>query len=99
MNAADYAKLLHTLTEWDRRQQNRKGYNRYALAHYAGALGRVRQRVEAGQPLRESILTEFLGELANKLVRSVGLPAMSKYELKWGCEHRLPPLPESDEID
>lgn len=91
-----HAKLLCAATEYDRAQSKRKGYNPYALGHYARGLNRIRQRADIGQPLRESILSEFSGRLCDRLLRAVGLDLMTDSEARRGLYPPLPELPDDE---
>jgi hypothetical protein len=89
-------KLFNAVSEYDRRQSRSKSYNPYALAHYARSLGYVRRYVQQGETLRDSILNCFLGRLADKLLKSAGLPLMTNDEAKFGPSNKLPELPEEN---
>jgi hypothetical protein len=82
--------LLSSLTEYDRKQSTKPGYNRYALAHYCGALDRVKRYCDAGHPLRDAIATCFLGSLCNRLLKVVKLEPLTKDEFRFGLEKPLP---------
>jgi hypothetical protein len=65
-----HIKLVMALTEYDRRQQKRKGYNRYALAQYFEALAWAEDRaaktgcsleVALGEAFHDPILS-FIGK-------------------------------------
>ena len=89
-------KLFNAVTEYDRRQSRSKSYNQHALAHYARSLGYVRRYVLQGHPLRDAILNCFLDRLADRLLKSVGLPLMTQHEAKFGPSNKLPELPEDE---
>lgn len=97
MTATEHAKLLNTLCTYDKAQSKKASYNRYALSHYMRGLTNVGKRVELGQPLRSAIITEFLGVLADKLLKAVALPLMTKAEARYGLQPRLPELPDEDD--
>ena len=74
-------KLLHTITEYDRKQSTKRGYNMYALSHYLGALNqRVLPMIEQGVPVRQAILKGFCGRLADVCLRAVGEPKSTDAE-------------------
>ena len=97
MKSDDRVRLFNAMTEYDRKQSGRKGYNPHALGHYARGLQKVSQRVSIGQPLRDAIITEFVGRLCDTLLRAVGLPKMTDDEAKWGLAVKLPELPDDGE--
>jgi hypothetical protein len=42
-------KLIHAVTEYDRKQSTRRGYNHYALAHYIAAVDDIANDIAAGE--------------------------------------------------
>lgn len=73
-------KLTHAVTEYDRKQSTRRGYNPYALSHYLGAVQQIETDVDAGADLRAAILDNLLGRLATAALKAVGLPALTLEE-------------------
>ncbi len=73
-------RLLHVLTEYDRKQSTRRGYNIYALAHYMAALARIREDLAGGIETRRAITSHFCGQLANLCLREAGLPVLTDAE-------------------
>jgi hypothetical protein len=74
-------KLLHAVTEYDRKQSTKKGYNMYALSHYCGAINqRVIPAINQGVPIRKAILMGFCGRLADVCLRAVGEPKTTDAE-------------------
>ena len=65
-------RLTHAVTEHDRRQQKRKGYNMYALAHYLGACQSAITEIEAGTPIRTAVVGHFCGRLLDVVLKAVG---------------------------
>ncbi len=88
--------LLSALTEYDRKQSKKAGYNRYALGHYLKALQNTEKYVSLGYPLRNALTNCFQGRLCDTLLRAASLPIMSKEEAKYGPSIRLPELPDAD---
>jgi len=74
-----HAKLLHVLTEYDRKQSAKPYYNHYALGHYMGALHQVDSEAKHGS-LRTAIISHFLPPLTNKLLKAAGEPGMTQEE-------------------
>jgi hypothetical protein len=66
------AKLLHAVTEYDRRQALRRSYNRNALALYLGAVSDAMTAVEAGAPVRGALVAHFNGRLLDAVLRAAG---------------------------
>jgi len=83
MQAADRIKLFNTMTEYDKKQSTKKGYNPYALGHYAAALARTAEMVENGAELRESIIRCFLGRLQTALLKAVGAAEATREESRF----------------
>ena len=71
MEAHIRAKLLHTLTEHDRKVSTKPGYNHYALGHYAKALQNVDELVSKGKNVGDAIRECFLGRLQTKLLKAL----------------------------
>ena len=68
-----HALILNAVATYDRKQEKKKYYNRYALAQYCAAVTNVFAAVEQGQELRTAILQCFVGQLANVVLKSVNL--------------------------
>jgi hypothetical protein len=66
------SRLVNAVTEYDRKQEGKRGYNRYAIGHYLGAVDRVMEEVGKGYSVRSAINNNFTGRLADYLLRSVG---------------------------
>lgn len=65
-------KLVHTLTEYDRKQSGKRGYNPYALAHYLGAVQRFDELVKEGKPTRQALCECFCGRLLDLALKTAG---------------------------
>lgn len=96
MNPLLHAKLLNTLTEYDAKESTKKGYNRYALALYCGALIKTIRYADNGCGLRDAIVTCFCGRLCDKLLSAVDLEKMTADECKFGLATKLPELDENE---
>lgn len=83
MQTADRIKLFNALTAYDKKQSTKKGYNPYALGHYAAALSRTAEMVENGAELREAIIRCFLGRLQTALLKAVGESAATREESRF----------------
>lgn len=66
-------RLLHIVTEYDRRQSKRKGYNPYALAHYCRAIGNVMEAIGNGEPIEQALKHGFCGSLLRHVAKKLGL--------------------------
>ena len=81
--------LIHAVTEYDRRQSTRKGYNRCALGQYFLRIDEVEADIAAGSTPRQAIIAGFLGQLADKLLKAIGEPKRTEEEINhqnigWG---------------
>jgi hypothetical protein len=65
-------KLVHAVTEYDRKQSTRRGYNVYALAQYLAAIERAEEMIEQGASLRFALAANFCGRLLDVVLKSVG---------------------------
>lgn len=88
----DAIRLFNAVTAYDIKASGKRGYNPYALGHYAAALSKVQQYVDNGHSLRDAIITCFLGRLCDTLLRAVKLPVMTQDEAKYGLAIKLPEL-------
>jgi len=77
-------KLVHAVTEYDRSQSTRKGYNRYALGMYLQAVQSVMDWVEESpqHTLRQGIVRYFSGRLIDVCLRAVGELPTTREELR-----------------
>lgn len=89
--------LLTAVTEYDRKQSTKRGFNPYALSHYCHAVRQVETYVVTGHSLRDAVITCFVGRLTDTLLRAVKLPVMTPDEAKHGLTHPLPELDDCDE--
>jgi hypothetical protein len=74
--------MAHAVTEYDRKQAGKVGYNHYALAHYLGAVTRITEDIAAGTDARRAVLVATSGRLASVILRSLGLPAITRDEAR-----------------
>lgn len=73
--------LVHAVTEYDRKQSTKPGYNIYALAHYIGRVQDVTADVESETPIRKALLKGFTGRLLDVCLKAVGQPKFTKEEM------------------
>ena len=73
-------KLLHAVTDYDRKQSTEPGYNVYALSLYLGAIDRAERRIEEGQSLRQALVASFTGRLLTVVLKAVGEPKATDTE-------------------
>ena len=101
MTPEQRATILNAVTEWDRKQSTKPGYNIYALAHYCKAIQRVALYAEKGYPLRASVITCFKDRLCDHILKALKIEKMTKEEAKWGLDNKLPYLevPEPEETE
>lgn len=77
-------RLVFSLTEYDRKQSTKKGYNHYALAHYFAAIDNVEEYMTKGLTLRQAIMRSYLGRLCDFILGKMGEDRMTKEEAKYG---------------
>jgi len=65
-------KLVHVVTEYDRKQQGKRGYNPYALPQYLARVQEVLEDIKNGANVREAIVAGFLGRLQDVCLKAVG---------------------------
>jgi len=73
-------KLIHMLTEYDRKQELKPHHNRYAMGHYCTAVQAIEDDLGAGKGIRRAILSHLCGNLADKALKIVGEPKMTEQE-------------------
>ncbi len=79
-----YTKLVMALTEYDRKQEGKPGYNRYALPQYLGAAQRAQELVNSGETVRNALIKCFSGRLLSVALKAVGEPKGTDDEIRWG---------------
>lgn len=84
------AKLAMALTNYDRKQAAKAGYNRYALPQYFDALDRALDLVARGTTLRRALVQCFTGRLLAIALRAVDEQPPTDRELRgWLDEGRV----------
>jgi hypothetical protein len=73
-------KLLHAVTEYDRKQSTGKGYNRYALANYLAAVEDVTNAVNCGSTRRDALVSRFNGRLLDVCLKSLNMDRSTREE-------------------
>jgi hypothetical protein len=76
--------LLHAVTEHDRKQSTRKGYNRYALAHYLAAVENVCNAVNCGSTRRDALVDNFCGRLLDICLKALNMDKSTREEQMGG---------------
>ena len=84
-----HTKLVHVLTEYDRKQSSKKHYNMYALPQYFNAAKKVQILHEKGNDLRLCFLNCFCGRLLDFVLKKFNLETSTKAE-QMGDYQRLP---------
>jgi hypothetical protein len=84
MDATLHARLLMAVTEYDRKQQGKSGYNHYALPQYLGAVQRAIEMIDSGESVRNSLITCFSGRLLSTVLKAAGEPKGTKEEIQYG---------------
>jgi len=78
------AKLLHAVTEYDRRESKKPSYNRYALPQYLARIAEIDADIQRGADVRRAIVAGFSGRLADRCLKAVGLDKTSDEEQRGG---------------
>lgn len=76
------AYLAHAVTDYDRRQQTRRGYNPYAIGHYLGAVQAIEADITQGADVRAAVLDHLTGPLASFVLRTIGHAALTRDEAR-----------------
>ena len=74
-------KLLHAVTEYDRRQAGKPGYNIWALPMMVKRVQEVTADVDRGAPVRAAILAGFLGRCLDRCLKVAGEPKATQAEI------------------
>jgi hypothetical protein len=77
-------KLLHAVTEYDRRESKKSSYNRYALPQYIARINEIDADIQNGADIRKAIVAGFSGRLADRCLKAAGLPKTSDDEQRGG---------------
>jgi hypothetical protein len=99
MTPEQRATILSAVTDWDRKQSTKPGYNMYALSHYCKALQRVALYAEKGYDLRSAVITCFKDRLCDHILKALKLDKMTIEEAKWGLDVKLPYLEVPEETE
>lgn len=86
--------LVHTLTEYDRKQSNKASYNRYALGQYMQRVHEVMADIKRGADPAAAIEAGFNGPIVGKLLKAANLTPSGKDKRGWAY---TPVTPEPDE--
>lgn len=83
-------KLIHAVTEYDRKESKKRSYNRHAIGIYFQRVDEVCADIERGADTRKAIMAGFDGRLADACLRAVGLPITKQSEGIGGTWHYEP---------
>ena len=78
-------KLLSAVSEYDRKQAKKLGYNNYALGIYFERVDAVCADVDSGADPRAAITAGFSGRLADACLKAVGLDKTTTAENRSGA--------------
>lgn len=78
-------KLIHAVTEYDRKESTKRFYNRYALPQYIGAVQHITDEIAKGYSVRSAILNNLLGRLADVCLKAAGEPKTTREEKFGPC--------------
>lgn len=76
--------LIHAVTEYDRKQSTRRGYNPHALGQYFQRIDLICADIGSGANVRAAIVAGFTGRLADACLRAVGEPVTTDEECRGG---------------
>ena len=77
-------RLAHVVTEHDRKQSGKRGYNMYALGIMLEAVHNIEREIALGYNIRSCILNNMCGRLADQCLKAVGEPKQEESELRSG---------------
>jgi hypothetical protein len=63
--------LVHLVTQWDMKQESKRGHNKYALGIYLAACAAVDRDVKAGAPIDRAIREYFCDRLMDYILKNV----------------------------
>lgn len=78
------ARLLSALTNYDRKQAGKRGYNPYALPQYLARLDEVMADIGRGAEMRAALVAAFTGRLADACLRAVSAAITTNDEARGG---------------
>ncbi len=81
-------KLVHAVTEYDRKQMTKRGYNVYALAQYLEAVNAAEELIDKGVGTRRAFVECFNGRLLDVVLKSIGEPKQTIEEARGGAWYR-----------
>lgn len=73
-------KLLHAVTQYDRKQSTKANYNHHALGIYMQRVDDVVADILSGATVRQAIIAGFSGPLCNAVLKAVGEPKVTQDE-------------------
>ena len=85
-------RLIHAVTEYDRKQSTKRGYNIYALGQCVGRVQEVTADIQAGADIRNAITAAFTGRLLDVCLKAAGLPKSSTEEARGHGEWYYQPV-------
>lgn len=71
-------KLIHAITEYDRQESTKRGYNPNALGIMLGALHSADEYIAQGKDVRAVLCGHFTGRLLSRLLKVAGCEPMTK---------------------
>jgi hypothetical protein len=66
------SRLEHALTDYDRKQSTRRGYNPYALTHYLGAISDAWILVSQGKSWEEALRQVLCDRVLDVALKAIG---------------------------
>lgn len=81
-------KLIHAVTDYDRKQSTKPGHNPYALGIYFERVDAICADIDAGADPRAAIVAGFTGRLVASCLRELGLPPWTKADASISWDYR-----------
>lgn len=75
-------RLVHSLTRYDRQQEQRRGHNPYALGQYLARVDLVISELANGADLRSTLVRSFSGHLLDVVLKACDLEKATREELR-----------------
>ena len=79
-----HTKLVHAVTEYDRKQSTKRGYNIWALPQYLSRIDSIEVDIAAGSSVRDALVAAFSGRLLDACLKAMGESISTDKEQRGG---------------